>query len=154
MELSGPIRLDIGSGAASKPGWVSIDNRAHPAVNILWDLEMYPWPLEDGVAFQAFAGYVMSRISRAQFGFIRFLNEIHRCMHDHGELMIVTYYGMNMHYLADPAACNPVNEAVLYHFDPEHKSQLWQRYQPLPWQIRDLTWDCDGHIEALLAKRT
>ena len=35
----GGIRLDIGSGAASRPGWLSIDNRAHPAVTLPHDLE-------------------------------------------------------------------------------------------------------------------
>lgn len=147
------IRLDIGSGAASRPGWVSIDNRAHPAVSLPYDLERYPWPLDSDSVLQAFAGFVVARVNPARFGFIAFMNEVHRLLVPGGELTIVTYYGMNARYQADPAACNPVTEATFYHFDPEHRSNLWLRYQPEPWRIVSLTWSNDGNIEVCIAKR-
>lgn len=147
------IRLDIGSGAATRPGWVGIDNRAHPAVTLPHDLESYPWPLDTGTVLQAFAGHVVARINPARFGFLVFMNEVHRLLVPGGELIVVTYYGTNQRYAGDPAACNPCTEATFYHFDPEHKSGLWLRYQPLPWQIRDMAWDCAGNIEVLLGKR-
>lgn len=153
MTAPSGFRLDIGSGAATRPGWLGIDNRAHPAVALPWDLEQYPWPLESESVLQAFAGHVVARINPARFGFLAFMNEVHRLLVPGGELLIVTYYGVNQRYQADPAACNPVTEATFYHFDPEHKSKLWMRYQPEPWQIRDMAWDCAGNIEVLLGKR-
>jgi len=147
------MRLDIGSGAASRDGWVSIDNRAHPAVTLPYDLEQLPWPLESESVLQAFAGHVVARINPARFGFLAFMNEVHRLLVPGGELTIVTYYGMNPRYQADPAACNPVTEVTFCHFDPEHKSQLWLRYQPEPWRIVDMTWDCAANIEVRLVKR-
>lgn len=147
------IRLDIGSGAASRPGWVSIDNRAHPAVSLPYDLERYPWPLDSDSVLQAFAGFVVARVNPARFGFIAFMNEVHRLLVPDGELTIVTYYGTNARYQADPAACNPVTEATFYHFDPEHRSNLWLRYQPEPWRIVSLTWSNDSNIEVCIAKR-
>jgi len=147
------IRLDIGSGATSRPGWCSIDNRAHPAVTLPWDLENMPWPLEDACAVQAFAGFVVARINPARWGFIAFMDELWRLLVPGGELTVVTYYGCNSRYQGDPAACNPCTEATFYHFDPAHKSNLWHVYQPQPWAIRDMRWDVTGNIEVLLGKR-
>lgn len=145
--------LDIGSGAGSLPGWASIDSRVHPSVSTPWNLENYPWPYEDQTFHKARAGHVIARINPAQYGFLHFMNEIHRLLVDGGELYVFTYYGMNARYLADPAACNPCTEGTFYHLDPEHKSQLWLRYQPSPWRIKDMIWDVEGNIEVSLARR-
>lgn len=148
------LRIDIGSGAASRPGWYSIDNRSHPAVTLPWDLEQMPWPLEDRCAVQVFAGHVIARINPARFGFIAFMDEVWRLLIPAGELLVVTYYGANQRFQSDPAACNPVTEATFYHFDPAHVSNLWHVYQPQPWMIRDMQWSVEGNIEVLLVKRT
>lgn len=153
MTAPSGVRLDIGSGAGSRPGWVSIDNRAHPAVSLPWDLEQLPWPLESGTVLQAFAGFVVARVNPARWGFIAFMDEVWRLLVPGGELVIVTYYGCNSRYQGDPAACNPVTESTFYHFDPAHKSNLWHVYQPQPWAIRDMRWDVTGNIEVQLAKR-
>ena len=150
--LSG-IRIDIGSGAATRPGWVGLDNRGHPAVTHVWDLEQMPWPLDDGCAIEAFAGFVVARINPARFGFIRFMNEVWRVLQPGGALQLVTYYGVNQRFAGDPAACNPCTEVALYHFDPEHRAGLWLRYQPAPWRVCDVRWEVDGNLEALLVKR-
>ena len=91
MTAPSGFRLDIGSGAATRPGWLGIDNRAHPAVALPWDLEQYPWPLESESVLQAFAGHVVARINPARFGFLAFMNEVHRLLVPGGELLIVTY---------------------------------------------------------------
>ena len=147
------ILLDIGGGAAKRPGWYSIDNRAHPAIDCVWDLEQTPWPLEDCSVVQAYVGHAIARINPARWGFIAFMNEIWRLLHPHCELKIVTYYGTNQRYAGDPAAVNPCTEATFYHFEPAHKSNLWHVYQPQPWHIRYLAWEVDGNIEVTLGKR-
>ena len=102
---------------------------------------------------QAFVGHVAARINPARWGFIAFMDELHRLLVPAGELMIVSYYGCNHRYASDPAAVNPITEATIYHFDPAHKSNLWHVYQPQPWIIRDMRWAVDGNLEAVLAKR-
>jgi len=144
------VRLAIG---VTRQGWYSIDNRAGNGADLVVDLEAYPWPLPDACAVQAYAGHVINRIDPTRWGFVRWMNEVHRLLVPNGELMIACYYGANHRYLSDPAACNPVTEATFYWFDPGHKSGLWDRYQPLPWQVRDVAWDVAGNLEVLLGKR-
>jgi hypothetical protein len=146
----GGIRLSVG---AVRQGWYSIDNRGGNDADLTIDLECYPWPLPASSVIQAYAGHVVNRIDPARFGFIRFMNELWRLLVPNGELIVVSYYGTNQRYAADPAACNSLTEASFYWFDPTHKSGLWQVYQPHPWQIRDLVWDVAGNLEVLLGKR-
>ena len=148
------IRLDVGSGAATRAGWYGIDSRAHPAVALPWDLEQIPWPLPDGCALEAFAGFVVNRINPARWGFVAFMDELHRLLKPGGVLNIVAYYGCNHRYQSDPAACNPINENTLLYFDPAHRSGLWHVYQPQPWMITRQVWAADGNLEATIVKRT
>ena len=144
------VRLSVG---AVRPGWYCLDNRGGNGADLTIDLECQPWPLPDSCAVQIFAGHVVNRINPARWGFILFMNELWRLLVPNGELLIVSYYGCNSRYAADPAACNAITEQTLYHFDPAHKAGLWQVYQPAPWQIRDLAWSVDGNLEVLLGKR-
>ncbi len=148
-QLAG-YRLSIGQ---VQHGFYNIDNRAVPGVDCVWDLEAIPWPLADNSAIAAQAGYIVSRINPARWGFLAFMDEIWRILKPGAELSIVTYYGMCSGFLGDPAACNPVTEVTFYHLDPEHRGGLWQRYQPAPWRLVHLNWACDGNIEAIIAKR-
>ena len=47
IEKQSGIRLDIGCGANKAPGFVGMDMRALPGVDIVHDVEQYPWPLPD-----------------------------------------------------------------------------------------------------------
>ncbi len=143
-------RLSVG---AVREGWYCIDNRGGNGADLTIDLECYPWPLPDSCAVQAFAGHVVYRINPARWGFVLFMNELWRLLVPNGELMIVSYYGTNSRYAADPAACNPLNEQTWHWFDPAHPSGLWRVYQPHPWRILSSTWDVAGNLEVVLEKR-
>ena len=143
-------RLSIG---AVRLGWYCIDNRGGNGADCVWDLEQIPYPLADSCAVQVFMGHAVNRINPARFGMIRLMNELWRLLVPNGELLIVSYYGVNSRYCADPAACNALTQDTFAYFDPAHKSGLWQVFQPQPWQIRDLAWDVAGNVEVLLGKR-
>lgn len=143
-------RLNIGS---VQPGFYNIDNRHVPGLDCLWDLESIPWPLEDNSAIIAQMGHVVSRINPARWGMFVLMDELWRILKPGAELCVITYYGTNSYFQGDPAACNPITELTWFHFDPEHRSGLWQHYQPLPWRLVDIKWVCDGNIECILAKR-
>jgi hypothetical protein len=143
-------QLNIGS---AQPGWFNVDNRYSLGIDLVWDLEEIPWPLADASAIVGQAGHIVSRINPARWGFLAFMDECWRILRPGAPLGIVTYYGANTHFQADPAACNPITEATWMHFDPEHRSTLWQRYQPLPWRLAEIGWEVAGNIEVVLVKR-
>ena len=44
------IQLDVGCGGNKRPGWVGLDIRPLPGVDIVHDIEDFPWPLPDDCA--------------------------------------------------------------------------------------------------------
>lgn len=57
------IKLDIGCGANKQPKFVGIDIRKGEGVDIVHDLELYPWPLPDECASFAFSSHVVEHIN-------------------------------------------------------------------------------------------
>ncbi len=151
--MTDPVMLDIGCGMRRIEGWYSIDDQPYPGLDLVHDLAWTPWPLADGCAVRAMAHHAIGRVDRARYGLLRFMNEVHRLLRPGGEFLIVAPYGMNQAFLQDPSFCTPVTEATFYHLDPEHKSGLWQRYQPRPWRIERLAWDVATILEVTLVRR-
>lgn len=146
------IFLDIGCGAHKQPGAVGMDIRPLPGVDIVHDVEEFPWPLPDACVKAAMASHLVEHINPHKFGFVRFMNEVWRVLQVGGEFAIATPHGSSQGYLQDPTHCNPCNEATWDYFAPERPSQLWTIYRPRPWRIKLLTANPAGNMEVILVK--
>lgn len=150
------IRLDVGCGANKQPGFVGIDIRGLPGVDIVHDLESIPWPLPDECVITAVSSHVVEHINPHKFGFVNFMNELWRVMKVGGEIAISCPHADSHGYRQDPTHCNMINETTWAYFDPlEPKTQgmLYNIYQPKPWRIKYLSWSPAANIEVILVKR-
>lgn len=147
------IKLDIGCGANKQPGFVGIDIRELPGVDIVHDVEVFPWPLPDDCASLAVASHLVEHIDPHKGVFLRFMDEVWRVMKEDGQFLIATPYAGSYGYWQDPTHCNPCNEATWGYFDPEHGSGLYGIYKPKPWKIVNSVWQQHGNMEVVLAKR-
>lgn len=148
------IKLDIGCGD-NKPGpdWVGLDIRKLPGVDIVQDVEKFPWPLPDECVSLALASHLVEHIEPHGGTFINFMDEVWRIMKPGGEFMIATPYAGSPGYWQDPTHCNPCNEATWYYFDPMHESAYFYIYKPKPWKIKESIWHSTGNMEVVLFKR-
>lgn len=153
LQEKGGIRLDIGCGANKQPGFVGIDMLDLPGVDIVHDLEEFPWPLPDNCVLTATASHVLEHINPVKGVFINFMNEVWRVMKPGGQFAFVVPYAGSHGYYQDPTHCNPINETTMGYFDPLHESQLYQFYQPKPWEIKFQAANRTGVLECLLIKR-
>jgi len=147
------IKLDIGCGANKQPGFVGIDIRKELGVDIVQDLEKFPWPLPDKCASLAIASHVVEHIDPHGFTFINFMNEVWRVLKPGAQFMIAAPYAGSTGYFQDPTHCNPVNEVTWAYFDPLDRSGLYNIYRPKPWRIVTNLWNVNGNIEVVLEKR-
>ncbi len=56
------IKLDLGGGASPQPGFVNIDYRDLPQVDIVHNLELFPWPLPDESCSLVMASHILEHI--------------------------------------------------------------------------------------------
>jgi SAM-dependent methyltransferase len=150
------IRLDIGCGEAKTEGFIGLDIRALPGVDIVHDVEEQPWPLPDECVLMAVCSHVVEHINPHKFGFIDFMDEVWRVMKPGGEFAISCPHGNSQGFLQDPTHCNMINETTWAYFDPEEPrtgGMLYNIYRPKPWRIKYLSWAPDANIEVVLVKR-
>ncbi len=150
LAYEGGARLDIGCGANKQPGFIGMDKRELPGVDIQWDLEEFPYPLPDECCLMIVGSHIYEHIK--PWKSIDFMNELWRIMKPGGQLALSMPYGVSFGFVQDPTHCNPSNEATWQYFDPSHP--LYAIYSPSPWEIQKgfPTWRNTGNMEVLLKK--
>lgn len=161
------IRLDIGCGQNKKPGFVGIDYEPYKGVDIVHDLETFPWPLPDESVLVAQAIHVIEHINPAKGTFIKFMDEIWRVLKPDGHLLLIFPHGQGRTFVQDPTHVNPCNEVTMAYFDPLFKAydsefpndpgtvykRYYDVYKPKPWKINQLFYQDNGNVECALIKR-
>ena len=144
------IRLDLGCGEAKQPGFVGIDRRELPGVDIVHDLEEFPWPLPDDCCTIIIGSHIVEHIK--PWLTVDFLNECWRVARPGCQLAFVHPYGVNSQFVQDPTHCNPCNEATWQYFDPRYP--LWLIYFPKPWKLMKgfPVWQENGLMEVVYTK--
>jgi SAM-dependent methyltransferase len=91
-------KLDIGCGRNKDPQFTGIDIHHWPGVDVVWDLEKFPWPLEDNTFSYIKAIHVVEHIND-QVGFFR---EIHRVAANNAIVHLETPHFSSRDSWADP----------------------------------------------------
>lgn len=149
-KLNQGILLDIGCGANKNPGFTGMDKRKLKGVDIVHDIEKFPWPLANESCLQVVGSHIVEHIK--PWLMIDFMNEIWRVMKPKGRLALAMPYGVSFGFVQDPTHCNPCNEATWQYFDPGFP--LYNIYQPKPWKILKgfPVWSANGNLEVLMEK--
>jgi hypothetical protein len=150
IEEKGGILLNLGCGVNPVDRFVNLDLRSLPGVDVVHDMEEFPWPFPDDCCITITASHVFEHIK--PWFTVDWMNEIWRITKVGGQLAISAPYGVNHRYVQDPTHCNPINEYTWQYFDP--RFPLWGVYEPKPWHIdkKFPTYAPDGDIEVLLEK--
>ena len=145
------ILLDIGAGEVRRKGFVTLDKRKLEGIDIVHDLEKFPYPIEDEECLTIVASHVIEHIK--PWLMIDFMDELWRIMKIDGQLAASMPYGYSDGFLQDPTHCNMVNYATWQYFDP--RFPLYKVYKPRPWKIEQgfPQWQEAGMMEVLLIKQ-
>jgi len=142
--------VDLGCGETKQHGWIGMDKRALPEVDVVHDLEIFPWPLEDDSCTMLKASHLVEHIK--PWLQIDFMNECWRVLEEGGILIISTPYGHSYRFVQDPTHCSPWNESTPEYFDP--RFPFYYVYKPKPWEILkgQFYWNLNGDIELAMKK--
>lgn len=150
LEKHRGIRLDIGCGANKTPHFVGMDKRKLPGVDIVHDLERFPYPLADGCCLTIVGSHIVEHIK--PWLMLDFMNELWRIARPGCQLALSMPYGVGHGFVQDPTHCNPCNETTFQYFCPEYP--LYGIYQPRPWKMTRgfPVWQAHGNLEVLMEK--
>ena len=150
LKTKGGIRLDIGAGENPQEGFVTVDKRPLPTTDILWDLEVFPWPLPDDCCLTIVGSHIIEHIK--PWHTIPLFDELWRVMKLGGQLALVCPYAGSPGFWQDPTHCNGFNEATFQYFDPDYP--LYEIYKPKPWKLAPgfPVWHVVGNLEVLMSK--
>jgi hypothetical protein len=144
------IRLDIGCGGNKNQGFVGMDKRKLDGVDIVHDLEVFPYPLPDKCCLVIVGSHIVEHIK--PWLMLDFMNELWRITKPEGQLAFSHPYGWSHGFVQDPTHCNPCNETTWMYFDPRHP--LFNIYKPKPWLIDEgfPVWQVTGNMEVMFRK--
>jgi SAM-dependent methyltransferase len=146
------IRLDIGCGANKQAGFVGMDLRDLPGVDIVHNLEEFPYPILNEECHIIVASHILEHINPTVT--LKLFNELWRITKPGGQLVIAVPYAGSAPYWQDPTHCNGFTETTFEYFD--YRAPLWNVYKTQPWRIDNgfPLWQVTGIIECVMTKVT
>jgi predicted SAM-dependent methyltransferase len=140
------MKLDIGCGDKCAKGFTGIDIR--PGADIEHDLEVFPWPIDDGECSEARASHIVEHIRPQKQ--LAFMDECWRVLKTGGTLSVSTPMGGSERWHQDPTHCASWNDQTPGYFDVE--SVYRSVYSPKPWKIKSLSTDVIGDLHVVFVK--
>ena len=150
IEKKKGIMLDIGCGEHKTQSFIGMDARKIDGVDIVHDLEVFPYPIPDESCSKILGSHVFEHINPQRT--IPMLNELWRIMKWDGTLILTMPYAGSKGYWQDPTHCNGCTEVTFQYFDPKYP--LHNIYKPLPWKIKKgyPTYRMSGNLEVVMDK--
>ena len=142
-------KLDVGCGSNKQKGWIGMDKRRVKGVDIVHDVQVFPWPVPDDSCFQVLLSHLWEHIEPKYR--MDLMEELWRIVQKNGQLLISVPYCMSMGAFQDPTHYTCPTEATFTYFDPDHP--LYNVYKPSPWFLRRNVWQANGNMEVILEPR-
>ncbi len=85
-----PLKLNLGCGKVPIEGYVNVDRRPAPGVDLVVDLQRTSWPFRDSQFDEVLASHILEHLIDMEAA----MREIHRVMKPGGLLKILVPYGL------------------------------------------------------------
>lgn len=144
------LNIDIGCGENCTVGYVGMDKRALPGVDVVHDAEVFPWPFEDESVSVIIMSHFVEHVK--PWLQIDLMNEAWRVLKDEGQLLISTPYGGSHRWHQDPTHCASWNETTVAYFVKTEGGDVHEVYKPKLWIAEHLFWNPRGDLEVVLKK--
>ena len=91
-----PLKLNLGCSDHILAGWINVDCRPKPGVDVAWNLDNQPWPWADNSADEIFIAHCLEHLK----DHIAAMNEMGRILKPGGLLRVIVPHanGMMAHY--------------------------------------------------------
>lgn len=144
------VIINLGCGAAPIKGAVNVDRLPSALSDVTHDLDVTPWPFEDGQADRVVAQDVVEHVADV----VGFVQECHRVLKVGGELAIRTPVYKHENSWIDPTHRHHLALDSFDYFDPATTfGQKYGYYSACKFEIVEKYVDADGNIVLRMRKR-
>lgn len=137
------IKLDIGCGRSKKEGFTGLDQLKLPGVDIIHDLNNYPYPFADNSVNEIWMDNILEHLKDP----VRAIEEVHRISAHGARVTISVPYFRSLYAVIDPTHRNFISSQWFNYFDPGHLFCCKYAYSPARFRVDRLQFDRE-HREA------
>lgn len=120
------VKIDIACGDNKKgEDFIGVDKIKNPSVDIVHDLNVYPWPFEDNSVDEIVCSHYIEHIPHDinngddRDGFIQFMDEVYRILKPGGTVKIVAPYVTNVRAFGDPTHRRYIHDWSFFYYNKE-----------------------------------
>lgn len=111
-----PLKLDLGCGDNKAEGYLGVDIAKTASTDYIFDLTLFPWPIDDAVVDELRCCHFFEHLTGAQR--MLFMDECWRVLKPDAQLLIVVPYWSSMRSIQDPThQWPPVCETSFLYFN-------------------------------------
>ena len=146
------IKLDVGCGYNKQKGFVGIDQYPREGVDIVHDIQDFPWPIPDNICSTILLSHVWEHVE-PKYRF-QLMDELWRIIKHDGQLFISSPHDGSFLAAAHPAHYMCPNHATFQFFDPDfHLYKCCDNPDQKPWKILTNDPNVTGNIELVMEPR-
>jgi len=131
--------LDVGCGDRKTEDALGIDIVSLPGVDIVHDLNVFPWPLESGSFDKVFMLNILEHLDDT----IRIMKEVYRVLRPGGIVHIEVVYWNHKYTWSDPQHKHAFTDISWEFFTGKRK----QYYTDYAFEMVSLVWQYDYHLK-------
>jgi SAM-dependent methyltransferase len=113
------MKLDLGCGISKRDGFIGVDIKKFPGVDIVADLTK-PWPWEDSSIDEVHCSHTVEHFTWDER--VHFFNELYRVLKDKGTALILTPHWSHACFYGDPCHKAPLSEWYALYLNKEWRS--------------------------------
>jgi SAM-dependent methyltransferase len=122
-----PFRLDVACGQNKTPEFFGVDIAAEEGVDLVHDLENFPWPIPDNSVDEIVCNHYIEHTK----DLIKFMNEIYRIMKPGAKALFRAPYYNSMRAWQDPTHTRAISEATFLYYNKDWRTQNKLDHYPI-----------------------
>lgn len=120
------LKVDLACGRNKREGYIGVDREALNGVDIVHDLNVYPWPFDDESVYEFVVSHYVEHIpimySDRSYGLVKFMEEVYRCLMVGGLINIVAPYYTSIRAWQDPTHTRAITDVTFLYFCKDFKN--------------------------------
>lgn len=131
------MKIDFGCGQRKKEGYVGVDALSLPGVDVVHDLNIFPYPFEDSAADDIWIDNVLEHLDNP----LKVMEEIYRISKNGAKVVVSVPYFRSFYATIDPTHKNFFGVWWFSYFDPSHPFHSRYRYTEARFNLDRIEFD-------------